>query len=153
MRKNEITGLTVDDVDWVKNRFRVQGKGSRVRWQPIPEIHAAHAPIMWLWQHSLARGFKYLVSSTQGNRMSDSSFHEMWARILRKAGVAHVPFHSCRHSYAVRFARSGHGLKVIQALLGHASLKTTEVYLQGLDIEEQKIEAVKKEFGDNANND
>lgn len=144
MRKSEITGLTVDDVDWAKKRFRVKGKGSRVRWQPIPEV--ANGPITQLWNWSLASGFKYLVSSSQGNRMSDSSFHNMWARILRKAGVPHVPFHSTRHSYAVRFARSGHGLKVIQALLGHASLTTTETYLRALDVEEQKIEAVRKEF-------
>ncbi|MDP2895054.1 MAG: tyrosine-type recombinase/integrase [bacterium] len=144
MRRGEIAGLRLVDYEQEKHQFRVLGKGSKLRIQPIPEV--AIPAIETLVVVVKEKGFDRLVCTNTGRQVGEGSLHAMWSRLLRKAGVPHVPFHSCRHTYAIRFFEGGHNLKVIQALLGHASLKTTEVYLQGLDVEQAKIDAVKREF-------
>ena len=150
LRRGEIANLKISDYDAEHSQLRILGKGSRQRWQPVPGIAFLHIESLLVIVHE--KGFERLICSNSGNKMSEGSLFELWRRVLKKAGVAHVPFHSCRHTYACRFAAKGYNLKVIQSLLGHASLKTTEGYLRGLDVEKQKIEAVKKEFDGDAEN-
>lgn len=137
MRVAEAVGLRVAEVDLSQAAFRVTGKRGKVRWIPLPR---ATAPWIELW---LAKGRGELAlpgvgEVFVGNRGRGLSRQSAWA-ILEKhrlaAGIAkHVGPHTLRHTYAVHLVQGGADLRVVQELLGHASIATTQVYTQ-LDLE------------------
>src|SRR5690606_31149947 len=134
-RISEVTGLDVDDVDRTPDRgaVRLFGKGRKERVVPVGSF-ALEALDAYLVRARPAlaltgRGTPALFLNARGARLSRQS---CWA-VLQKAAeraqlTAHVSPHTLRHSFATHLLHGGADVRVVQELLGHASVTTTQLY-------------------------
>jgi site-specific recombinase XerD len=119
LRSAEATGLDLADVDFDREAVHVRGKGGKERSVPLGE-EAAHRLAHYLrdGRPALARGAVDAVFlSVRGRRLDTSTVR----RLLRHP-------HRLRHAFATHLLEGGADLRVIQELLGHSSLSTTQVY-------------------------
>lgn len=126
LRLSEIINVKLTDIDSNRMQIRIeQGKGKKdrhtllsVKLLEVLRVYLKeYKPKVWLFEG--ASGGKYSVGSVQ-SIMKDS---------VIKAGIKkRVSVHSLRHSFATHLLENGTDLRYIQALLGHSSSKTTEVY-------------------------
>ncbi|WP_084103874.1 site-specific tyrosine recombinase XerD [Demequina sp. NBRC 110056] len=133
-RISEATGLDVDDVTLVPGEAAVllRGKGRKERVVPIGG-YAADALDAYLVRARSAlaqggRGTPALFLNTRGGRLSRQS---AWAILKSAADRAQVPDvspHTLRHSFATHLLAGGADVRVVQELLGHASVTTTQIY-------------------------
>ncbi|TKR24174.1 site-specific tyrosine recombinase XerD [Cellulomonas hominis] len=136
-RISEAVGLDVDDLDLTEGRAAVRlfGKGSKERVVPVG-AYAVEALEAYLVRARPAlaaagRGGAAVFLNTRGARLSRQS---AWA-VLRTAaeraglpGAEHVSPHTLRHSFATHLLAGGADVRVVQELLGHASVTTTQIY-------------------------
>lgn len=132
LRAEELVDLDVGSVDFDAEQVRVEGKGGKTRFLPVGE-HALRAIARYLERarHALEAGTgePALFLSKSGRRLSTSDVRRRlrtWARHAAAQGAVHP--HALRHSFATHLLDGGADLRAIQALLGHASLSTTQVY-------------------------
>ena len=137
-RVSEVCALDVDDIRRVLDDpdlgLRLIGKGDKERIVPLGS-YAAKAVDAWLirgrpaWAE-ISNGEHALLLNTRGRRLSRQS---AWA-VIRRAGeaagldVEHLSPHSLRHSYATHLLDGGADVRVVQELLGHSSVTTTQIY-------------------------
>ena len=136
-RVSEVCALDVDDIRPVLDDpdlgLRLIGKGDKERIVPLGS-YAAKAVDAWLirgrpaWAE-IGNGEHALLLNTRGRRLSRQS---AWA-VIRRAGeaagldVEHLSPHSLRHSYATHLLDGGADVRVVQELLGHSSVTTTQI--------------------------
>ena len=132
LRVSELTSLDFAAVDFSSGILRVVGKGDKERIVPFGK-KAAQALERWaarsreLRQRSREGGAVFL--NLRGGRLTDRSVRRILGRRLREAAVsARVSPHALRHSFATHLLGAGADLRVIQEMLGHASLSTTQRY-------------------------
>ncbi len=128
LRKGELLALQWGDVDVEHELLTVvHGKGEKRRHIPmVPEvIDALKAVTRHVSKDGAASPYVFNNPQT-GTCWVD--IKKMWTSALRAAGIRDFRFHDTRHTFASRLARLGVTLKVIQELLGHASLKMTMRY-------------------------
>ncbi|TMK59807.1 MAG: tyrosine recombinase, partial [Actinobacteria bacterium] len=132
LRVSELTGLDVDDLDVEGGFVRVVGKGGKEREVPIGR-HAQHAVGTYLSRArpSLVgqgtRGALFL--NTRGGRLSRQACAKLLAVYATRAGIERrVSPHDLRHSFATHLLEGGADVRVVQELLGHASVATTQIY-------------------------
>ena len=132
IRVGELCGLDVDDVDLDRHLVRVIGKGNKERSVPFGKP-AADAVVTWLdaGRPGLANGDsgRALLLGRRGKRLDQRQartiVHETVAAI---PGAPDIGPHGLRHSAATHLLEGGADLRVVQELLGHASLATTQLY-------------------------
>lgn len=138
MRVGELTGLNIGDVDLERNVAKVIGKGNKQRVVPFG-APAAKAVNAWL-----DRGRPQLVTSgpvehpntaqlalfvgARGKRIDQRQVRRIVERQAQEVGVSGATPHSLRHSAATHLLEGGADLRVVQELLGHSSLQTTQIY-------------------------
>lgn len=130
LRLAELTALDAGEIDLRENNLRVLGKGGKARDVPVGRF-AVQAIHDWIRVRGrLAREDEpALFVSRSGNRLSHRSVQQrirMWAR--RQGIDRNVHPHMLRHSFASHLLESSGELRAIQELLGHANLKTTQIY-------------------------
>jgi site-specific recombinase XerD len=119
LRSREAVDLDLADVDFEQELVHVRGKGGKERTVPLGE-EAAHRLARYVRESrpELARGaVDALFLSTRGRRLDTSALRRL---------VPHP--HRLRHAFATHLLEGGADLRVIQELLGHSSLSTTQVY-------------------------
>lgn len=132
-RVSEITGLDVDDVDLDSATVRVVGKGDKERLLPLGRL-AADAVQAYLVRarpaFSIAgKGTPALFLNQRGGRLSRQSVWNIIQTCGERAGLnVHLSPHTLRHSYATHLLEGGADVRVVQELLGHASVTTTQIY-------------------------
>ncbi|MEL0261590.1 MAG: tyrosine-type recombinase/integrase, partial [Aquiluna sp.] len=129
-RVAEVAGLSMGDIDLRGRLVRLLGKGSKERIVPVGS-YAARSLNSYLVRTRPAlaslRGERALFLNKLGGRLSRQSIWE----IIQKAGSAcnlEVSPHSLRHSFATHLIEGGADVRVVQELLGHASVATTQIY-------------------------
>ena len=141
LRISEALRLDVDDLSLREATVRVIGKGDRERMLPVGAvaidaltIYMETARPVWL-ERAMARDPRAarrggpLFLSAQGHRLSRMSAWRELRRAAVTAGVTgHVTPHTLRHSFATHLLEGGADLRVVQELLGHASITTTQLY-------------------------
>ncbi len=132
LRVSELVGLDVDDVDLEDGSVRVTGKGRKQREVPIGR-YAMEALAAYLTRSrpSLAgpRSRAALFLNQRGGRLTRQGATLVLARAATRAGIrSGVTPHVLRHSFATHLLEGGADLRVVQELLGHASLVTTQIY-------------------------
>lgn len=126
LRLAELASLDVEDIDSHNDTVRVLGKGSKERLVPIGS-HAMAA----MQKYRVAAGVHHgpLFLSKLRKRLSTRSLNSVLKRYL---ALSSIPFnvtpHKLRHSFATHLLDHGADLRSVQALLGHASLSTTQIY-------------------------
>jgi integrase/recombinase XerD len=132
LRVSELTGLDVDDVDLDDGVVRVLGKGGKERDVPIGGA-ARHAVGAYLaagrpaFASARSRGALFL--NARGGRITRQSSARILDRHAHAAGIRRrVTPHDLRHSFATHLLEGGADVRVVQELLGHASVATTQIY-------------------------
>lgn len=132
LRVSELTGLDVDDVDLEEGSVRVLGKGGKEREVPLGR-YGREAVAAYLtrarpaFATGVGRGALFL--NQRGGRLSRQSCDRMVRAAARAAAIdRHVSLHTLRHSFATHLLEGGADVRVVQELLGHASVATTQIY-------------------------
>jgi len=126
LRLNEIIHLKPTDIDWEREVIRINGKGSKQRDLPLDSCIAA--PLRsYLKTHS---GQKYVFEGTvKGEPYPSRTVQKVYHNACAKAGIQlRGGIHSLRHSFATHLLEAAIDLRQIQFLLGHSSIKTTQIY-------------------------
>lgn len=132
LRESELTGITVSRIYLEEALVRPFGKGSRERLVPL-----GGAAVRWLSLYidtarpQLVRGRStpVLFLTYRGNPLSRMTVWNIVKRSAELAGVKeHIHPHILRHSFATHLLHGGADLRVVQELLGHVDIKTTEIY-------------------------
>jgi integrase/recombinase XerC len=131
LRVSECCSLTIDDCDIDRRLVTVVGKGSKVRRVPIGEP-AAHALTDWLTEGrpvlaTLDSPPRAVFLARRGGQLSSRDAHRIVAAYPLADGRVLHP-HALRHAYATHLLEGGADLRVVQELLGHADLATTQIY-------------------------
>jgi integrase/recombinase XerC len=133
VRVSELVGLNWADIDFQLGITRVVGKGSKERIVPIGEIALA-ALREYAQEHRKkwnlsSKGENPIFLNNRGERITTRSVARIVEKHLKQAGIQiQMGPHGLRHSFATHLLNSGADLRVIQELLGHASLSTTQRY-------------------------
>lgn len=131
MRISELVGLNLEDIDFSQRWLRIRGKGRKERDAPFGS-KAASALERYLAKRTPFRpDERALILNHRGRRLTDRGARQivkLYAELL--AGDSSVHPHSLRHAYATHLLADGADLRVIQELLGHARLSTTQKYTQ-----------------------
>jgi integrase/recombinase XerC len=133
IRVSELVGVNWSDVDFQLGIVRVVGKGGKERIVPIGEVALQSLrdygqEVRTKWQLPCT-GDNGVFLNHRGGRITVRSVARVVEKHLREAGIAvKMGPHGLRHSFATHLLNSGVDLRVIQELLGHASLSTTQRY-------------------------
>lgn len=126
MRLEELAKANVTDLDDYQETMRVVGKGRKERLCPVGK-HALDAIQRYRQKARVHEGSLFI--SKLGKRMSRTSLHNIVKKYLRHSDIPiDVSAHKLRHSFATHLLDNGADLRSVQALLGHASLSTTQIY-------------------------
>lgn len=132
LRVSELVTLKHNQINLNQGVMRVVGKGNRERLIPLGE-----ESVKWLQQFMLGprteilleRQTEYLFPTRRGDRMTRQAFWHIIKRYSKKAGVDRVLSpHTLRHAFATHLLNHGADLRVVQMLLGHSDLSTTQIY-------------------------
>src|SRR3954453_19126864 len=132
LRAEELVDLDTPSIDFDQEQVRVEGKGAKTRFVPVGE-HALKSIATYLERArpalQSAEPDPALFLSKSGKRLSTSDVRRrlrVWARHASAHTGVHP--HALRHSFATHLLDGGADLRAIQAMLGHASISTTQVY-------------------------
>lgn len=129
-RISEVVGLDVDDLDLQQRSALLSGKGGKQRVVPVGS-YAADAVSAWLTsgRPALSPRGPALFVNARGGRLSRQTAWTLLRAAAQRAGIeSSVSPHVLRHSYATHLLDGGADIRVVQELLGHASVTTTQVY-------------------------
>ncbi len=145
LRRSEVLELLPSDIDHDRKLVQIrQAKGFKDRLVPLSDkliqmvdqymLH--HKPVKYLFE-----------GQTRGSRYSPASLEKIFKAAFQKAGInkKDITLHGLRHSYATHLLEAGTDLRYIQALLGHKSSRTTEIYTH---VTIQSIEKIRSPFDD-----
>ena len=140
LRVSELCGLNIDSIDLTEGLVRVLGKGRKERIVPLHR-RALAAVSFWL---SDAREDVVRADSPRNALFLNRRGHRLGSRDVRRildnrVARGHVHPHALRHTYATHLLEGGADLRVVQELLGHESLTTTQLYTHVSKSRLQKI--------------
>ncbi|MEP9395536.1 site-specific tyrosine recombinase XerD [Gordonia sp. VNQ95] len=130
-RISEATALDVDDIDTDTRAVRLSGKGGKERVVPVggPAIDALDAYLVRGRPALVSRSQPALFLNARGGRLTRQGAWQVLAAAAERAGLdIAVSPHTLRHSFATHLLDGGADVRVVQELLGHASVTTTQVY-------------------------
>ena len=132
-RISEAVGLDVDDIDTQARTALLRGKGGKQRLVPVgrPAVQALDAYLV-RGRSELARrgrGTAAIFLNARGGRLSRQSAWQVLQDAAERGGITSgVSPHMLRHSFATHLLEGGADVRVVQELLGHASVTTTQIY-------------------------
>lgn len=136
LRASELAGLNMRDLHIEEEFLHVVGKGSKERLVPITgsarravDDYVAHGARGELLGHARTGEVSPAVFlNARGTRLSRQSIHAICERYGRAAGIDGLHPHTLRHSFATHMLAGGADLRVLQEILGHADISTTQRY-------------------------
>ena len=145
LRVSELVRLNVDSVNMEKGEFAVRGKGGKIR--PVFLSERAKERLKdWIEARKNIIDEALFVSisrskSKDTSRITPRTVQRMVKKYATKAGIVgkDVHPHTLRHSFATDLLRNGADLRSVQALLGHSSITTTQVYTHVTDPQLKKV--------------
>ncbi|QYK00796.1 site-specific tyrosine recombinase XerD [Shewanella psychrotolerans] len=132
LRVSELVGLTMEQMSLRQGLVRIVGKGSKERLVPLGEMAVSE-----IEQYLASARFELLKGkssdvvfpSKRGTMMTRQTFwHRIKLYALRAGIVVHLSPHTLRHAFATHLLNHGADLRVVQLLLGHSDLSTTQIY-------------------------
>ena len=132
LRVSELVNLKIDQINLRQGVVRVQGKGNKERLVPLGE-----EALSWLdkylkdarHQITPAAASDYVFTTRRHSAMTRQAFWYLIKRYASKVGIKkHLTPHTLRHCFATHLLNHGADLRVVQMLLGHSDLSTTQIY-------------------------
>ncbi|MGB6244521.1 site-specific tyrosine recombinase XerD [Gordonia sp. (in: high G+C Gram-positive bacteria)] len=130
-RISEVTSLDIDDLDLEHRAVILRGKGGKERLVPVggPAIAAIEAYLVRGRPALVKKATPAVFLNARGGRLSRQSAWQVLVDAAERAGVdKEVSPHTLRHSFATHLLDGGADVRVVQELLGHSSVTTTQVY-------------------------
>lgn len=132
LRVSELVGLTLEQLNMRQGLVRCMGKGNKERLVPLGETALDYLQLYLLESRpQLIDGFasEDLFPTRRGKAMTRQSFWHIIKRYAKQALIEkHLSPHTLRHAFATHLLNHGADLRVVQLLLGHADLSTTQIY-------------------------
>jgi len=128
LRLNEVVELKVNDIDSKRMLIKiVQGKGRKDRYVMLSE----KLLLLLREYYKQYKPKEYLFEGQKADKYSSRSVQAIFKDALKKANIQKkASVHTLRHSFATHLLEAGTDIRVIQQLLGHSSIKTTQIYTQ-----------------------
>lgn len=132
MRVSELSAFTYEQILFDENLVRVIGKGSKERLVPIGDI-----ALEWItnyYEHERPSLIRLATDNTvflnrSGKALTRMGIWKIIQKYAKKAGIGkNVSPHTFRHSFATHLLEGGANLRIVQEMLGHANIVTTEIY-------------------------
>lgn len=147
MRVSEMADLTMDGLNLDVGFIKCKGKGSKERMVPIGRgAKEAISRYLEKARPRLAKkgNDRHLFLSRLGKRISRQSFWKMIKATARRARIKRdITPHTLRHSFATHLLERGADLRIVQELLGHADISTTQVYTH---INKERLKSIHRQF-------
>ncbi len=134
IRVSELTGLNIEDVDFLSEVIHVRGKGKKERIAPVGSSALQSIQSYMEFRNRRAQSnsnfdSRVLFVNKHGKRLSTRSVRRKMDKYLKLAGLdPAISPHTLRHSFATHMLNGGADLRSVQELLGHQSLSTTQIY-------------------------
>ncbi len=132
LRVSELVNLKMSAIDFERGVARVDGKGSKQRLVPLSEEALAQIAQWKLIRHEMKiqKGHEdFLFLNRRGAKLTRVMILIMVKKLAKQVGIEKtISPHTFRHSFATHLLEGGANLRVIQQLLGHESIMTTEIY-------------------------
>ncbi len=133
LRVSELVNLKLGDLHLPMNLLQTIGKGDKERIIPISDV-----AINWLNHYlkttrvqllSGKSNTEYVFLNAHGRRLTRQAIWQMIKKYVKQAGIKrHVTPHTLRHSFATHLLENGADLRIVQELLGHSDISTTQIY-------------------------
>lgn len=133
LRISELLDLTINNIYWKQELIKVIGKGDKERWIPLNK-QALRQMKLFIensrTQISIKKGNEDVIFLNQrGGKLTRMAAHQAIKEIALKAGIEkNIHPHTLRHSFATELILGGADIIVIRELMGHASVRSTEIY-------------------------
>lgn len=137
LRASEICGLDTDDLFLEEGFIRVFGKGSKERIAPISGealrtleryLEEARPTLSMKARNIRPQDVKAVFLNARGTRLTRQGLHAIVAKAGSAIGVDNLHPHTLRHSFATHMLEGGADLRIIQEMLGHSDISTTQIY-------------------------
>jgi len=147
LRVTEIAGLKVGDLQLEESTLRAHGKGNKERVVPV-----AHTTVEIIQNYLLQDRHHYCKSeleahvflSQQGRPLTRQRIWQIIKEQARSVGITKkISPHTLRHSFATHLLENGASLRVIQEMLGHADITTTQIYTH---VDQKRLQQMHKQF-------
>ena len=147
LRVSELVDLSFQQINFRQGCIRIKGKGDKERLVPFGE-----EAMEWLERYVagarqdilIARQSDYLFVTSRGMNMTRQAFWHIIKRYAKQAGIdQHLSPHTLRHAFATHLLNHGADLRVVQMLLGHSDLSTTQIYTH---IAQQRLKALHSKY-------
>ena len=147
LRISELAGARLEDFNPAEGILRVTGKGNKTRLVPVGR-KACEALAAYLSRErpklvKRRTGSEIFISS-RGTKLTTTRIWQIVKDVSRRAGLAQNVYpHLLRHSFATHLLGNGADLRIIQEMLGHADISTTQVYTH---VDQQRLKAIHRQF-------
>ncbi len=130
LRLSELINLRISDIEFEAGFLRVIGKGDKQRLVPMGELATeAVKHYLEIRKESGRSGVEEVITNRSGKRFSRVGLWKTVKRVVLRAGMTkRVTPHTFRHSFATHLLEGGADLRMVQEMLGHADISTTEIY-------------------------
>jgi tyrosine recombinase XerC len=132
VRISELTGLDLKNTDFTEGILSITGKGNKQRLVPVGEKTRKMLQSYLTYRRELSfpgKGNEALFLTKSGKRIQDRMVRYIINRYIDELSIQkHISPHTLRHTFATHLLENGANIRVIQEILGHASLSTTQVY-------------------------
>jgi integrase/recombinase XerC len=136
IRVSELVGLELDDIDLDRGEGIVLGKGAKERLVPLGKFacrsvsaYLDHSRPALLRRNSQGEQERALWLNKYGTRLTDRGVRRVVEKYVKQASLTSgISPHSIRHSFATHLLNNGADLRVVQELLGHVNISTTQIY-------------------------
>ncbi len=155
MRNSELCNLKKKDIDWVRRRIIVYGKGGGMRKPRIIPVsekflrgirYPSLANYVKNWRYAPKKGYQdYVFINKKGEKLGSWYVRKVVKEAGKSIGLDWIHPHSLRHFFATNLLRNGVNIRVVQELLGHADIGTTARYLHVID---DDLEAAIERYND-----
>lgn len=147
LRVSELVGLKFQQISFRQGCVRIVGKGDKERLVPVGEeaMDWLERYVEGARQEILAgRQSDYLFVTARGSDMTRQAFWHIIKRYAVQAGISKsLSPHTLRHAFATHLLNHGADLRVVQLLLGHSDLSTTQIYTH---IAQQRLQSLHQQF-------